>query len=174
MECDERIKEWLANRKGKQAHLTQIRPWADMEHRRYFYAKDKDGKIVALSVLAQLAPKNGYQFKFAIDFPRAPNGAIEMIIMHTLQAAAAEGIKKVTFGTGATNTLTSGYNLSGLKTKLLTHSYKAIVSGLKLVEKSEFREKLGAAGTPSYVCYPKNSLKLKGVSAIIKVVEANE
>lgn len=77
-ECDQRMKEWLDNRKGTQVHLTDLNPWVDPEHRLYMYARDKDGKICALLVLAQLAPENGYQVKYALDFPDAPSGSVSL------------------------------------------------------------------------------------------------
>ena len=42
---EERCREWEANRKGTQIHLTGVRPFDDMKHRRYYYATDKDGKV---------------------------------------------------------------------------------------------------------------------------------
>ena len=42
---EERCKEWSANRRGTQIHLTGVRPFDDMVHRKYFYAVDKNGKV---------------------------------------------------------------------------------------------------------------------------------
>lgn len=44
-QIEERCREWAANRKGTQIHLTGVRPFDDMSHRKYFYATDKDGKV---------------------------------------------------------------------------------------------------------------------------------
>ena len=40
-----RCTDWSAARKGTQVHLTGVRPFDDMIHRRYFYATDKDGQV---------------------------------------------------------------------------------------------------------------------------------
>ena len=109
--CDKRMKDWLANRKGQQVHLTQLNPWRDMEHRLYFIAKDASDTAVALVVLAQLPPEHGYQVKYSLEFPNAPSGSIEMIISHALKATAAEGATAVTFGSRAVDTLTAEHNL---------------------------------------------------------------
>lgn len=61
-------------------HLTELNPFVDPEHRLYFIARDKDGRIVALVAMAQLSPKNGYQAKYALDFPGAPNGTVSLLI----------------------------------------------------------------------------------------------
>lgn len=46
-EIDEVIKQWKANRTGTQVHTTNVEPWRDTEHRRYFYARDAEGKVRA-------------------------------------------------------------------------------------------------------------------------------
>jgi aspartyl-tRNA synthetase len=42
---DVRMEDWRATREGKQIHTTDLLPWDDPEHRRYFYAQDKQGKV---------------------------------------------------------------------------------------------------------------------------------
>ncbi len=99
--CDAKIEEWKANRKGsKQVHITEVRPWVDMEHRRYLWAETKEGEVAALCVLHRLSPANGYQIKFALDFPGSPSGTIEALISAAIQALAKAGIRNVTFGAG--------------------------------------------------------------------------
>jgi aspartyl-tRNA synthetase len=44
-EIDECIAEWKSSREGTQIHTTQVRPWADCQHRTYFVGRDKDGKV---------------------------------------------------------------------------------------------------------------------------------
>ena len=128
---DKRVGDWLKNRKGKQVHLTNIRPWQDVEHRQYYYALDKDGEIAALVVLAQLSPEHGWQVKYSLDFPGAPGGTIEYIVTHALKKVAGEGTKNVTFGGGASPNFTPGHNLKGAKVKMLSKAYHAIVTELK-------------------------------------------
>lgn len=168
---DQRVKDWLANRKGKQVHLTDVHPWQDMEHRQYHYSVDKDGTIAGLVIMAQLSPEHGWQVKFSLDFPGAPSGAIEYLVMHALKAAAATGATSVTFGGGAVNKLSPGHNLKGTRVKVLSKAYAAIANELKLTAKSEFREKLGAQEDPIYVCYPPHGLGAGGIKAIMSFFE---
>jgi len=98
--CNARIKEWQENRKGVQVHLSEITLWKDMAHRHYLYAEDKEGNICALVVLAQLAPRYGVQVKWALDFPNAPNGAIEYVTQVAMDVAKADGNERLTFGGG--------------------------------------------------------------------------
>lgn len=168
---DQRIKDWLANRKGKQVHLTDIHAWQDMEHRQYHYTSDKDGTICGFIIMAQLSADHGWQVKFSLDFPGAPSGAIEMLVMHALKTVAAGGATSVTFGGGATSKLNPGHNLKGARVKVLSKAYSAIANELKLTNKSEFREKLGAQEDPIYVCYPPHGLGPGGIKAIMSFFE---
>ncbi|KAJ5214048.1 hypothetical protein N7449_001217 [Penicillium cf. viridicatum] len=168
---DERVSEWLSNRKGTQVHLSQIRPWCDSEHRWYFYALDKNGVICAFVALAMLSPAHGMQVKYSLDFPGAPNGVIEYIVTHAIQTAAKGGVKGLTFGAGATSQLTAGHNMRGTKVKMLEHTYEALAKQFHLVRKSEFRAKLGATEDPLYISYPSHGLGSKGIRAILNFFE---
>ncbi|WPG97982.1 Hypothetical protein R9X50_00076500 [Acrodontium crateriforme] len=168
---DQRVDDWLKNRKGKQVHLTDVHPWQDVAHRQYHYATDKDGAICGLVILAQLSQEHGWQVKFALDFPGAPSGAIELLVLHSIKAVAALGAESMTFGGGAMNKLVPGHNLKGTRIKILSKAYSAIASELKLTNKSEFREKLGAKEDPIYVCYPPHGLGPGGVRAILSFFE---
>jgi hypothetical protein len=119
--CDKKIQEWKDNRKGsKQVHITEVRPWADMEHRRYLWAETKKGEIAALCVLHRLSPANGYQIKFALDFPGSPSGTIEALISATVQSLAEAGVQNVTFGAGALPGVVTGGNLNGIRARILS------------------------------------------------------
>ena len=51
-QIEERCRDWEAHRKGTQIHLTGVRPFDDIQHRRYFYATDKEGKVRLSSILS--------------------------------------------------------------------------------------------------------------------------
>ena len=150
--CDQRIKEWQANRKGKQIHISEVSPWVDETHRRYFFALDKTSKIQALVILAQLAPRHGYQVKFTLDFPDSVSGTIEYAILHAIQKAKDSGTKTLTFGGAATAELHPVHHLSGVRVKMLQSTYKTIAKEFKLTQKSAFRQKLGGKEDPIFVC----------------------
>lgn len=164
---DQRINDWLSNRKGTQVHLSDIQPWRDHEHRWYFYATEKSGQICAFVALATLSPVHGMQIKYSFDFPNAPNGVIEHLVTHAIQTAAQSGVKSLTFGAGATASLTPGHNMSGAKVKFLRNSYEGVAKQFNLVRKSEFRAKLGAEDDPLWLAYPPHGLGSKGIRAIL-------
>lgn len=157
------IEAWKKSRKGKQVHLTEVRPWIDQEHRRYF-AAEKDGKVMSLVVLHKLAPRHGWQVKWALDFPGAVNGAIEVLIEHALTSVTGQ----VTFGAGVSEKLTPGENLHGIRARFLATTYNSIVDSLGLRRKASFRSKFGALGEEVYICYPKHGVGLRDLQQIIK------
>ena len=170
--CDRRILDWKESRKGKkQVHITELRPWISMEHRRYLWAEDRSGEIVGLVILHRLSPAHGYQIKFALDFPGSPSGSIEALISRAIQSLTTAGVSSVTFGAGAMDDLAIGHNLGGLRANLLGRTYRAVAQQLRLVAKSEFREKFGAEQEPVYICYPFMGLGVSGIRTLIKFFE---
>ncbi|GFZ52093.1 hypothetical protein JCM24511_09866 [Saitozyma sp. JCM 24511] len=158
--AEKSIDEWKAQRndRGKQVHLTEVRPWVDQEHRRYFVAEKAQDKnqnldqdqdhhhIYALVVLAQLAPRHGWQVKWALDFP-------------------------VTFGAGVSEKLKPGEHLGGVRAKFLARTYTAVTTSLCLGKESGFREKFGAKGEDVYICYPRHGVSVRDLDEIVKFFE---
>ena len=170
--CDKRIADWKANRKGcKQVHITDVRPWVDMEHRRYLWAETKEGEIAAMCILHRLSPANGYQIKFALDFPGSPNGTIEALISAAIQMLAKAGVQNVTFGAGALPEMVTGGNLDGIRAKILSKTYRTVAQQLKLLNKSDFREKFGTNHDLVYICYPWLGLGVSGARTLIRFFE---
>lgn len=163
-----RVKDWLGNRKGTQIHLSNIDLFRDEKHRRFTIAEDKEGTLVGIAVLAEIAPRKGWQAKYTLDFPGAPSGTIEYITTHALTVAANAGVKTVTFGGGAATHLTPGHHMSGAKVKVLQATYDAIVKQFNLARKSEFREKMGAVADPIWIAYPPHGLGSRGIKAIMR------
>ncbi|EMC93523.1 hypothetical protein BAUCODRAFT_37211 [Baudoinia panamericana UAMH 10762] len=168
---DQRVQDWLHGRKGKQVHLTDVHPWQDVAHRQYHYSTTPDGQIQGLVILAQLSPDHGWQIKFSLDFPGAPSGSIEALVMHALKAAAATGATSCTFGGGATDTFKLGHNMKGTRVKVLSKAYHSYAARMHLTNKSEFRQKFNTQEDPIYVCYPPHGLGPLGARAVLSFFE---
>ncbi|ETI19494.1 aspartate-tRNA(Asn) ligase [Cladophialophora carrionii CBS 160.54] len=167
-QVEQRVKDWQNNREGEQVHLSEITPFKDAAHRQYFIAKSSsDNKIHSLVVLAQLAPRYGVQVKWALDFPGAPNGAIELTVQHALRAAADQGYKTCTFGGGATAKLSTGHNVGGAKAATLDSLYQTLAARFRLNQKTGFRAKFNTLDDPLFLCYPPRGLGQKGARAIV-------
>jgi len=166
-----RLDDWQAERKGTQVHLTGLRPFDDQKHRRYFYATDKDGKICCLVVLAQLAATHGFQIKWALEFPGAPGGAIEYILVDVIQKLGEAGVKTATFGAGATSELQKIENVGGFRFMMLEKAYAGLARTFPLSGKGDFRQKFGVYQDPLYICYPKGSVGITGINTIMNVLQ---
>ena len=111
-------------------------------------------------VLAQLALRNSYHVKFTLDFPSAPSGTIDHTILHANHDAKDSGTTSLTFSGAATSELHAAHNLGGVRVRMLRDTYQAIVKDLKLMQKSDFRQKLGGEEEHIYVYYPPHRLGL--------------
>lgn len=165
---DAGLHDWKNSREGKQMHTTEHLLWLDSKHRKYFYAEDKSGKIVAVVVLAQLAPVHGWQIKFSISFPDGPSGAIELLLSTAITTLAGAGCTSATFGTSAATHLEKGSHQSAVKMKALSKAYDAITSSFHLLNKSDFRSKFSSEQDPVWIAYPKHGgLGVQGIHAIV-------
>jgi len=84
------------------------------------------------------------------------------------------GAKHVTFGATPAPEFQAAHNIPGVKAKAIAHTYAAITKSLRLLNKSEFKEKLGAVHDADYICYPPRGLGPMAVRAILKFFGANE
>ncbi|KZP05302.1 aspartyl-tRNA synthetase cytoplasmic [Athelia psychrophila] len=170
-EVDAHIAAWQNSREGTQVHTTKLRPWADCQHRTYFIGREKNGKACGLISLAKLAPEHGYQIKWALAFPDSPQGTSEYLLYHVIGVMRDAGVHSATFGAGAKDSLEVVDNIKGIKAKLLSQMYQAIVSSFSLTNKTRYREKFGTFQDDLYVCYPDGSMGLSGIEAIMRSVK---
>ena len=103
-------------------------------------------------VLAQLAPRHGFQIKWALEFPGAPLGAIEYILAHVIKKLGDAGVKSATFGAGATGRLEAVENVHGFRVKTLEKAYNGLSSTFHLTNKGDFRSKFGTWQDPVSCC----------------------
>ena len=99
-------------------------------------------------MLAQLAPKHGFQIKWALEFPGAPLGAIEYILTHVIKKLGDAGVKSATFGAGATGRLEAVENVRGFRVRTLEKAYNGLSSTFNLTGKGDFRSKFGTWHDP--------------------------
>jgi len=169
-EIDAVIEAWRAGRKGTQVHATNVVPWDDIEHRKYFYAKDRAGKICALLFIAQVA--EGWAIKDCLQTPTAPKNLTEWLITEACHSLGNDGETYLTFGPTPAPSLQGADNMAGSSYKFLSKAYSGIEKSL-LGSKRDFRRKFEVEGEPIFVCYPKRGLGRKGISALMKVLTSD-
>jgi len=172
-ELDDGLRRWMEGRKGAQIHTTALRPWSDVEHRTYFVARDKQNKAVGLLVLHQLAPEHGFQLKWSIMFPGAPNGTSELLVFTAMRTLAQAGVTTATFGAGAKDTFEAVNGIGKIRARILADVYRGISKTFGLTRKSHFREQFGAKEDSLFICYPPNGLGFTGINAIMESVKSH-
>lgn len=68
------IEEWKAGRKGTQVHTTNVEPWRDFEHRKYFYSRDSEGRVCFFRLYASSSFTNPYSYLIGCWFPLPRKG----------------------------------------------------------------------------------------------------
>ncbi|KAL5494806.1 DPS1_1 [Sanghuangporus weigelae] len=163
------IKEWKSGRKGTQVHTTNVEPWRDTEHRKYYYARDKDNKVVGFLFLAKVA--EGWAIKDSLQSRDAPKNITEWLIASAIHTLAKEGETRLTFGPTPAPSLGTPPNakMSSTTVRFLSKTYSGIEHAL-LGNKREFRKKFEVNGEPIFVCFPPHGLGRRGISSLMKVL----
>ncbi|EJD08220.1 uncharacterized protein FOMMEDRAFT_25366 [Fomitiporia mediterranea MF3/22] len=168
-EINELIREWKAGRKGIQVHLTNVEPWRDVKHRKYFYAQDKHGKIVGFLFLAKVG--EGWVIKDSIGSNDAPKNITEWLIAFAIHSLADAGESRLTFGGTPTASLyvPENANLGPWSIYFLSKAYGGIERAL-LGNKRVFHMKFGIIGEPIFMCFPPYGLGIRGFFALMSVL----
>ena len=151
-------------------HVTNVEPWRDPEHRKYFYALDAQGKIVGFLFLAQIA-EGGWAIKDSLASKDAPKNLTEWLITSAIHALGESGSHRLTFGPTPAEELKPAENAksSTPTVKFLSKAYGGIERHV-LGSKREFRGKFSVEGEPIWICFPHNGLGRHGISALMKVL----
>lgn len=177
-QAEEGMQAWQSHRKGLQIHVTDLQPWRDVEHRRYFYGRAKlpddpsgEERLVGMVVLTQA--HDAWVVKWALEFPFAPKGTSEGMIMHVIEVLNAEGQHQLSFGASGGD-LKAVSGIKGLSFQALSKTYNGIKNAFHLNTKSEFRAKFNASEALLYIAYPKDSLGMKGIDAILTALKVSD
>ena len=112
------------------------------------------------------------------------------ILTHVIKKMGEVGVRSATFGAGAATELHRVDNIGGFKVVTLEKAYNGISSTFHLGNKGDFRSKFGTQQDPVrfilsflplvphafssklYICYPKGGLGVKGIEAIMKMLQS--
>ena len=98
-ELDRVTREWLGQKKSDLLRFTMGTVGLDDPmDKRYFYAKNDQGKVVAFIVFVPFLGKNGYMADVTRHGNDAPGGVMETIIYEAFQAFKAEGVEYGSLG----------------------------------------------------------------------------
>ena len=114
------------------------------------------------------------------------------MLTHVIKKMGEVGVRSATFGAGAASELHRVDNIGGFKVVTLEKAYNGLSSTFHLGNKGDFRSKFGTHQDPVrrpfshhpvvtrfsrsfpqlYICYPKGGLGVKGIEAIMKMLQS--
>lgn len=182
---NKRLQDWQDGRKGKQVHISGLRPFDDMAHRKYFYTTDKDGEVSGIfirwekwgayvdcylgllfgcigttSCYPWIPDQVGFgvpwgtrwshrgKLLYSLSASRLQRLSSQYILSHVINQLGEAGIRKATFGAGATLELRKADNLGGLRFMMLEKAYSGLAKAFPLSGKGDFRQKFGIYQDP--------------------------
>ena len=162
--------EWLGDKKSGELTFTQeeVNLHEPMD-RRYFYAMDKDGEIVAFHVFLPYAAMKGYMVDVTRRRPSAPPGVTEKITVEAFLKFKAEGCLYASLGVAPLAELGEDDNHHPVADRALGLIYEKgnRFYGFKALHRA--KNKYGPEWRPVYWVYPRGALTHRMIMAVIKV-----
>lgn len=92
------VRDWQENQAmAPMSFLVTLDLFGHKERKQYFVAERGD-RIVGILVAAPIPARNGWFFEDVLRAHDAPNGTVELLFHHAMEAAAARDIELVSFG----------------------------------------------------------------------------
>jgi lysylphosphatidylglycerol synthetase-like protein (DUF2156 family) len=99
-EIEEICQAWINTREvDALGWLLELDPFHLSENKRYFLARQADGKLEGMLVCSPIYARNGWYLEDLIRRPGAERGVSELLIVESLKRFAAEGAGLATLGT---------------------------------------------------------------------------
>ena len=94
-------KSWLTTRRSaiRFEWLFTVDPFQHKEKKKYFTARDADGRLVGFLAASPIPARNGWYLEDVLRSKNAPNGTTDLLIVEVLDALKRSGAKLATLGT---------------------------------------------------------------------------
>ncbi len=175
-EVDELCEKWLGGRSAGMSFgwLFRLAPFHNAEAKKYFAARDEDGRLVGLLAASPIPARDGWYLEDVLRSTDAPDGTSDLLVFETLRELAAAGALMATLGTVplsdiGVDDLTSKAYLLGHVLHLIRKNLKPIynIEGLRCF-KSKFVpswwESEYVVVSKGYLCAPRSGI------AILRVI----
>ncbi|MBI1763575.1 MAG: DUF2156 domain-containing protein [Acidobacteria bacterium] len=124
-EIEELCQAWINTREvDALGWLLELDPFKLSEHKRYFLAREADGRLTGLLACSPIFARRGWYLEDLIRHPAATRGISELLVVEALRHLAAEGAQLATLATSP---------LAGIKPNELTGQFKQLARLLKLI-----------------------------------------
>jgi phosphatidylglycerol lysyltransferase len=134
LEVADLCESWSKTRRAaiKFGWLFELAPFKHAEHKKFFAARNAEGKLVGLLAASPIPARSGWYLEDVLRFADSPNGTTDLLIYETLKTMASEGAKLATLGTsplagdGADSFLNNKYGLSKSILNFLRKNFETI------------------------------------------------
>lgn len=94
-------RSWLTTRRSaiKFAWLFTVDPFQHQEKKKYFTARDANGKLVGFLAVSPIPARNGWYLEDVLRSKNAPNGTTDLLVVEVLDSLKRSGAKLATLGT---------------------------------------------------------------------------
>ena len=95
------FKSWLTTRRSaiKFAWLFSVDVFQHKERKKYFTARDTDGKLVGFLAASPIPARDGWYLEDVLRAKDAPNGTTDLLVVEVLELLRRDGAKLATLGT---------------------------------------------------------------------------
>lgn len=164
---------WISGRHGPQIHISNVRLFSDRQGKRWFYAT-KEGKVVGVVVLNQLAKRRGWLLNHLMHTSEAPNGTPELLVVTALETLAKEKCHLVTFGTAVAPRLGSIIGLKSYAASLARFLFLFITRFFRLQGSHKFWQKFHPHMQPLFVLFSKDRIHWRDIGALMKALHVGD
>ena len=94
-------KSWMSTRRSaiKFEWLFTVDPFQHKEKKKYFTARDANGRLVAFLAVSPIPARDGWYLEDVLRSKNAPNGTTDLLVVEVLDALKRSGAKLATLGT---------------------------------------------------------------------------
>ena len=115
-------KSWLTTRRSpiRFEWLFTVDLFRYRENKRYFTARDANGKLVGFLAASPIPARDGWYLEDVLRSKNAPNGTTDLLIVEVLKSLKQSGVKLATLGTAllaADGVVDPGIHVSGVLSK---------------------------------------------------------
>ena len=151
--------------------LLELNPFKLSEHKRYFLAREANGRLCGFLACSPIYARNGWYFEDLIRHPQADRGVSELLVVEALKHLSAEGAQLATLATSP---------LAGVEPE---DDFKIIARVLKLIYRHadmfyhfrslhRFKSKFAPTFVEKeYVAIYPPQFKLRPILALVKAFE---
>ena len=137
-EVEELCKSWQTNCRAavKFGWLFDLSPFRLAEYKRFFAARNSEGKLVGLLAASPIPARAGWYLEDIVRHANAPNGTTDLLVCTALNTFAAEGAKLATLGTvplapDGEDTISTAGNFFAKQALKFTRSYLQTIYGFE-------------------------------------------